>query len=181
MRKRGKYMKEEKGVFLTVFLTMLLIPLFSFASYPVMQYPNVTPMEKMHPNGKYVVYVEKGSKWQEAGSIYFDKYFRERDIDLTDYISRDNTIKVRLLQQGGGAAHIDSVSFGEKSPIDVKGIENGLQKLSKQDFDVVDAFNKSMEITFPTNSDNRILKLTARVENTKISKIPFQFPHSKFI
>ncbi|MBS3951798.1 MAG: hypothetical protein KGZ88_02490 [Methylomicrobium sp.] len=169
-------MKEEKGVFLTVFLIMLLIPLFSFASYPVMQYPNVTPMEKMHPNGKYVVYVEKGSKWQEAGSIYFDKYFREKEIDLTDYISSDNTIKVRLLQQGGGAAHIDSVSFGEKSPIDVKGIENGLQKLSKQDFDVVDAFNKSMEITFPTNSDNRILKLTARVENTKISKIPFQFP-----
>ena len=53
-------MKEGKGVFLIVFLTMLLIPLFAFASYPVIQYPNVTPMEKMHPNGKYVVYVEKG-------------------------------------------------------------------------------------------------------------------------
>ena len=120
--------------------------------------------------------LKKGDKWQEAGSISFDKYFREREIDLTDHISNEGNIKVRLLQKGGGAAHIDSVSLGEKSPIEVKGIDNGLQKVSKQDFDVIDAFNKSIEITFPKNSNNKILKLTARVENTQISKIPFQFP-----
>ena len=103
-------MKEGKGVFWAVLLTMLLIPLIAFASYPANQYPNVTPIEKMHPNGKYIVYVEKEGKWQEAGSINFDKYFREREIDLTDYISNEGNIRVRLLQQGGGAAHIDSVS-----------------------------------------------------------------------
>ena len=113
-------MKEGKGVFLTLLLTMLLIPLGAFASYTVNQYPYVPAIEKMHPNGKYIVYVEKEGKWQEAGSISFDKYFREREIDLTDYISNEGNIRVRLLQQGGGAAHIDSVSLGDKSPMEVR-------------------------------------------------------------
>lgn len=169
-------MKGCKEVFLTVFFVMLLAPLVAFASYTTQQYPNVTPIEKIHPNGKYIVYVEKGGNWQEAGSISFDMYFREREIDIKNYISNEGNIRVRLLQQGGGAAQIDSVTLGDKSPIEVRGIENGLKKLSDKDFDVIDAFNKSIEMTFPFNRDHMILKLTARVEAARISKVPFQFP-----
>ena len=169
-------MKEYKEVFLSVFLSMLLVPLVAYASYTANQYSNVPPIDKMHPNGKYIVYIEKGDKWQESGSISFDKYFREREIDLRGYISGEGNIRVRLLQQGGGAAHIDSVSLGDKSPIEVRGIENGLKKLSDKDFDVIDVFNKSIDMTFSSDIGNSILKLTARVEDTTISKIPFQFP-----
>jgi hypothetical protein len=176
MLKRGQIMKLGKEVFLTVLFAMLFMPLVAGASYPVHQYPNITPIEKMQPNGKYIVYVEKEGIWQEVGSISFDMYFRERQINLTDYISDNRNIKVRLVQQGGGAAHIDSVSLGDKSPIEVKAIENGLKKLSGTDFDVIEAFNKRIEMTFPVNRDNKILKLTARVESAVISKVPFQFP-----
>jgi hypothetical protein len=169
-------MKGCKEVFLTVFFVVLLVPLVAFASYTTQQYPNVTPIEKMHPNGKYIVYVEKGGNWQEAGSISFDMYFREREIDIKNYISNAGNIRVRLLQQGGGAAQIDSVTLGGKSPTEVRGIENGLKKLSDKDFDVIDAFNKSIEMTFPFNRDHMILKLTARVEAARIIKVPFQFP-----
>jgi len=130
----------------------------------------------MQPNGKYVVYVKKEGAWQEVGSISFDMYFRERQIDLTDHKSDNGTIEVRIVQEGGGAAHIDSVTLGDKSPIEVRDIENGLKKLSGKDFDVIDAFNKSIEMTFPVSRENKILKLTARVESTIISKVPFQFP-----
>jgi len=169
-------MKRYKEVFLSVFLLMLLIPLVALASYTANQYPNVPPIEKMHPNGKYIVYVEKGDKWQEAGIISCDKYFREREIDLRGYITNRGNVSIRLLHQGGGAAHIDSVFLGDRSPIEVRGIKNGLKKLSEKDFDVIDVFNKSIDITFSSDIGNSILKLTARVEDTSISKVPFQFP-----
>lgn len=169
-------MKEGKGLLPAVLFIIFLIPLAAFASYPVSQYPTITPIEKMHPNGNYAVYIEKEGKWQEAGSISFDKYFRDREIDLTGYISNKGKIRVRLVQQGGGAAHMDSVSLGDKSPIQVRDIVNGVKKLSKNDFDVIDAFNKCIEMTFPLKRNSGILKLTARVESATISKVPFQFP-----
>ena len=169
-------MKGVKEVFLTVLFAMFFMPLVAGASYPMHQYPNITPIEKMQPNGKYIVYVEKEGTWQEVGSINFDMYFRERQIDLTSSISDKRTIEVRLVQQGGGAAHIDSVSLGDKSPIEVRTIENGFKKLSEKDFDVIEASNKSIEITFPMSRGNKILKLAARVESDTISKVPFQFP-----
>jgi hypothetical protein len=93
-------MKVGKGVFLTVLFAMLFMPLVAGASYPVHQYPNVTLIETMNPNGKYVVYIEKAGTWLEAGSISFDKYFREREIDLKKYISDVSNTKVRLVQKG---------------------------------------------------------------------------------
>jgi hypothetical protein len=94
----------------------------------------------MHPNGKYKIYVEKEGAWQKAGSISFDQYFRERQIDLEDHISDNHHIKIRLSQQGGGAAHIDSVSLGNKLPIEVKSVENGLTKTFKSKANYVTLF-----------------------------------------
>jgi hypothetical protein len=176
MQKGGYIMKLGQEVLLTVFFAVLLMPFAAGATYPVHQYPNITPIEKMQPNGKYIIYVEKEGTWQEVGSISFDRYFRERQIDLKNYTSDNSNIQVRLVQQGGGAAHMDSVSLGDKSPIEVKAIENGLKKLSGTDFDVIDVFNKRIEMTFPVSADSKILKLTARVESPTISKVPFQFP-----
>jgi hypothetical protein len=128
--------------------------------------------------GKYFVYVEKGKHFVEAGSLSFDKYFRSIEMNLSDYVSGGEDVKIRLVQKGGGAAHIDAVLLGGRPPVEVKGIEDvlALKKVSQKDFDVVDAFGKTLELVFPSGGSDRVLSLTARVEGTRISEIPFQFP-----
>ena len=55
-----------------------------------------------------------------------------------------------------------------------------LSKISRKDFDVIDAFGKTFELVFPATGKNRELSLTARVEGKRISEMPFQFPSENF-
>jgi hypothetical protein len=168
-------MKKIKGFILISVLTLLLFPALTFASYPANQYPDVPPIEKMQQNGEYTVYVEQGGKWQEAGEITYDEFFRERSVDLRKYLSGNEKVRIKLIQKGGEAAHIDSVFLGNRPPVEVIGVAKGLRKLSKKDFDVIDAFGKSIEVIFNGNVKDKTLKLTARVEGINRG-IPFQFP-----
>ena len=82
------------------------------------------------------------------------------------------------MEKGGDAAHIDSVLLGSVAPEKIKGNQDALtlKKLSKRDFDVIDAFDKTLELTFPAAGKDTILHFTGRIEPNKISKNPFQFP-----
>jgi hypothetical protein len=171
-------MIKNKGIIYFIsMLSMLLFPMITLASYsrPYNDY-FTTPLEKMISHGEYVIYVLKGGTWQKAGKLTYDKYFRERKIDLSEYLLSDKKAHIRLVQKGGGAAHIDSVLLGGNPPLEVKNVENGLKKLSTKDFDVVDAFEKSIEVVFNGNGEDKTLKLTARVEDTVIRGVPFVFP-----
>lgn len=128
--------------------------------------------------GEYVVYVLRHRDWREVGALSFDQDFRSKELDLGGYVSGGANVKVRLVQNGGGAAHIDAAFVGNKAPAEVKGIDDrlALKKLSTRDFDVVDAFDKSVELVFPSAGTGTVLSLTARVEGTRISETPFQFP-----
>ena len=166
----------------TAFLIALLflLPTFIVAAPEITPLPSLglSSIEKLNPQGVYVIYIFKDGEWQEVGSLSFDRFFREREIDLVSYLPAYEVAKIRLVQKGGGAAHIDSVFLGGRPPIEVKGIEDNtaLEKLSGKDFDVVDAYHKSMEFVFLANGENNILRLTARVEDETITKTPFQFP-----
>ncbi len=128
----------------------------------------------MNPNGEYAIYVFKENEWYEIGSLSYDKFFREREISIGSL--RGETVRIKLQQKGGGAAHIDSVFLGGNPPLQVNGGDAfELKKLSRKDFDVIDAFGKSIELIFPV-SGSSILNLTARVEGERISETPFLFP-----
>ena len=146
-----------------------------FASYPASQYPYVPPIEKMQHNGEYTIYVHNAGQWQEAGTLIFDEFFREREIDLGRYISGDEQTRIRIVQKGGEAAHIDSVFLGRRSPVDVAGNEAALRKLARKDFDVIDAYGRSIEVVFRKGIKDTTLRLTARVEDVN-KGVPFQFP-----
>jgi len=171
----------KKGKCITFSLVMLIMLLFSASAIAASQATQYHPLgvnsfENMIPNGEYDIYVFTEGKWQQTGKITFDKFFRERELDLSGFLSNGKEVKVKLVQKGGGAAHIDSVFLGGSPPVAVEGIQNGLKKLSKKDFDVADAFGKEILITFPEKSKDSVLRLTARVESTIISETPFQFP-----
>ncbi|HTG00113.1 MAG TPA: hypothetical protein VK654_05955, partial [Nitrospirota bacterium] len=148
--------------------------------------PRVTPLpslginsvEKMAPNGDYVVFVWKDQEWKRAGSISYDRFFRERTLDLANFITADEPARVRIAQQGGGAAHIDAALLGGASPATIRGSRDAraLEKVSTKDADVIDSFHKVIELAYPAGRKNCTLSLTARVENSTISKTPFQFP-----
>ncbi|MEK6743400.1 MAG: CFI-box-CTERM domain-containing protein [Nitrospirota bacterium] len=165
-----------------VVAAVCVVVFLSFASAG----PKVTPLaplginaaDKMVPNGEYVVSVWKNGSWQKAGSLSCDRFFRERTLDLAGLVVAGQPARIRISQQGGGAAHIDAALLGGVTPEQVKGTVGSrtLAKISKQDFDVLDSFKKNIVLTFPANRTGSTLSLTARVESLEISKTPFQFP-----
>jgi hypothetical protein len=139
-------------------------------------------LEKMKPNGAYTISIRQGNKWKEAGRLSFDRFLREREIDLSGFtpMDDDQNLIVRINQTGGGAAHIDSVFIGNQPPKLLRNINTQqiLKKLSHRDMDVIEATRKSFEMVFPTRGTDKKLRLTARVENRIILTTPFQFPQA---
>ncbi len=172
-------MKNARG-FLIV-LTFVLIFLFPFNSHSAITkdlYKNyyVPAFELQRNNGEFIVYIVKDNSYKEAGKLSFNKYFTQKDLDLSKYVKQGELVNIILSQKGGGASHIDSISLGGKPPVKINGNENGLKKLSKKDFDVIDSHNKSIKISFNNDIKDYTLSLTARIEETIISKTPFRFP-----
>lgn len=175
-----------------MFLFLLIVSSTAFGAAPSATTLGLNPIDKMKPNGEYIVEVLKDGKWLEAGQLSFDKYYRDRQLDLAKFITVNEPVKIRLMEKGGGAAHIDQISLGGASPVGAQFIGASdavgspqphgtiLKKVSKKDFDVIDAFEKTLEFTFPAVNAGAIqlpLRLTARVEPTVISETPFQYPY----
>lgn len=142
----------------------------------------INSIDKMKPQGDFTIYVWQGKKWVKSGSLAYDRFLREREIDLSSVLKDKGKVKIKIVQKGGEAAHIDSVFLGGAPPQEVKGItdELALQKLSKKDLDVTNAFNKKLELTFPEQGDKK-LSLTARIEGPIKTGIPFYFPRENLM
>ncbi len=61
---------------------LLTIPVIAFGSYPSFYYPNVPVFNEKTTNGVFHVYVEREQKWEDAGVLSFDRYFRPRTLDI---------------------------------------------------------------------------------------------------
>lgn len=170
----------KKIIYLLIVATFLLFSFTSFAytyakSYIYKDY-QIPINEIQKKNGEFIVYILKGNSYQEVARIPFNKYLINKSIDLSNYITKDRLINIMLIQNGGGASHIDSIFLGGKSPINVYDIKDGIKKLSKADFDVIDSYNKPIKLSFDNNVKDYKLNLTARIEETEIFKVPFNFP-----
>jgi len=166
-----------KKVLLIIFGAFLLtIPVIAFGSYPFFYYPNVPVFNEKTTNGVFHVYVEREQKWEDAGILSFDKYFRPRTLDITNHVVGRNTVKIKLIKEGGGSAHIDSVLLNSRPALSASGVGADLNKLVKDDFDVADASGKGIELEFNGTEGSAILSLSARIEELVIAKTPFQYP-----
>ena len=163
------------------FLNFCIIGLFSitliqqdaFTLQTKTTYLGLNSIDKMNPAGTYDIYVQKDSKWQKAGSIGNDRFLREMTADLSAYMpGGESRVKIRIVQKGGGAAHIDSVFLGGRAAVSAEGAL--LAKISKKDKDVADAFGKIIELEF--NNSGTVLSIAARIESKTIGKEPFKFP-----
>jgi hypothetical protein len=161
----------------------MAVSLLLFVLLPAFVIAGPTPTKLVLENaqqliGLYEISVFKNGQWQQVGSLEYSKFLREKKIDLGQFFPSEKNIKLKLIQKGGGAAHIDAVFLGGVPPSNITGSGEklALKKLSKRDFDVLDAFEKSLELNFTGTHPDKTLKLTARIEPKTISKTPFQFP-----
>ncbi|MCX8031234.1 MAG: hypothetical protein N3A59_06630, partial [Thermodesulfovibrionales bacterium] len=167
-------MRKVQSLVLILFL--LMIPVIASGSYSSFHYPNLPVFSEGKANGTFNLYVQKEGKWQEAGKLSYDRYLRQKALDLTKFMGKEETLKIKLIKQGGGNAHIDSVLLNGNPPLSISGIEANLKKLTKDDFDVVDASGGEIELQFSKSEGTAILSLTARIEEKEVSKTPFQYP-----
>jgi len=136
-------MKSKLFVSAIMILCSSLI-LFGAQTLPqVKKFPHLdlNSLEKMKPNGEYVIGVWKDGRWQEAGRLAYDKFLREQEFDLSPYLAGTDAPKIQITEQGPGAAHIDSVLLGGRPPEATKGPDSGriLRKLSVKDNDIINA------------------------------------------
>jgi len=128
-----------------------------------------------HVSGYSVEVLLKGN-WGKAGFLPFNHYFSQKVLGLKPFLGDRQEARIRIRQEGGAAAHIDSVSIEGKVPRLVSGLSesNVYRKLAKRDFDVVDAYQRTIELIFDLKGvQERTVNLVERVEPHEISKVPF--------
>ncbi|MBI5631875.1 MAG: carboxypeptidase regulatory-like domain-containing protein [Nitrospirae bacterium] len=175
-------MKGERicfRVYFSLALLLLLLPVLVFANPEVIKTTaqNLNSLEKMKPNGEYNIEVFRDSKWQQAGSLAFDQFFSEKTVEIAPSAT-DETVRIKITQKGGHAAHIDAVFLGAVPPVEARGEDASLimKKISQKDFDVMDASGKETELVFKATGTSSSLSITARIEGERISETPFQYP-----
>ncbi len=137
-----------------------------------------TLMTPFDPQGGFEVQVLVAGSWQRVGEIACDRYVRERGLELPAAALAAPQVRVRLVQHGGGAAQIDRVTLGEAPPARIAGASepDAVGLAARRDNDVLDAFGKTIELTFPGRARGAALRLAARVEPKVNEGSPFAFP-----
>ena len=135
-------------------------------------------IERETSRGTISVEVLKNDKWHSVGELIYDRSLKEKHLVVEATKNDGAQTKLRLIQHGGGAAHLDAVTLGGAAPTAIQGALDDFaeRKIAKKDYDVIDIYQKTIELTFPPHRFNHTLKITARIEPQDISKTPFQFP-----
>jgi hypothetical protein len=162
-------------------LAGLLVVLLAVAAVPVAATgtaPRPTFMTPFDPQGGFEVQVLVGGFWQRVGELPCDRYVREHGIQLPAAALAAPRVRVRLVQHGGGAAQIDQVALGAAAATRVAGATepDAVVLAARRDNDVLDAFGRTIELTFPGRTRDGALRLAARVEPKVNEGSPFAFP-----
>ncbi len=119
----------------------------------------------------YRIYVKAPGGWVAQEELYLSKYYETASIDLSGLLPDvDGEYKVRIVQQGGIAAHIDYVALSDGSPITpssatcIDDEADILHKVVSLDNDVADASGKTIECAWADGSSAPVLLLNANQE-----------------
>jgi len=162
-------------------LAIITVMILGVAGAPPVSATNTplmpTFMTPFLPQGGFGVQAMVDGVWQRVGDLSCDRYVRERTLVLPAGALGARHVRVRLVEHGGGAAHIDSVVLGNTPPIRVVGAAEpaALSLVAHRDNDLLDAFQKTIEMTFPVGCGS-VLRVSARVEGEVNEGAPLAFP-----
>jgi hypothetical protein len=122
-------------------------------------------------NGVYEVQVLSGGTWRTVASPGFGLGYGVQAVSLGGAFDQ-----VRLVQSGGTAAQLDSVSLDGQAASAVAGSPDALvlAKLRATDSDVVNALGDALTLTFPASGS--ALRIVGRVQGDISWAMPFEYP-----
>ena len=87
------------------------VSLLFFVLLPVWVIAGPTPIKSglestPQPIGLFEISILKDGQWQHAGILAYSKFLREETIDLGQFFPENGEIRLKLTQQGGGAAFL---------------------------------------------------------------------------
>jgi subtilase family serine protease/flagellar hook assembly protein FlgD/squalene cyclase len=149
----------------------------------------------------YHISTWSGSDWVERGVLHYRRFFREQQLDLSDYLPDvDGEYKVRIRQIGKEAAHVESVALlsGKRRAIPSSAVkleksmfaslmemisdsprgEEALASVSHNDYEVLDLFESEIQVEWQdvARTGQVILALNAREEAlSKLKTLPFTY------
>ncbi|RLF39112.1 MAG: hypothetical protein DRN12_07410, partial [Thermoplasmata archaeon] len=119
----------------------------------------------------YSIYVKTVNGWELQKELHFFKNYETVSLDLSNVLPDvDGECKVRIMQHGGIAAHIDYVAlfdripFAPASAICINDGSNVLHKILHEDNDVADAWEKTIEVTWDKSVSSPTLLFRANEE-----------------
>lgn len=122
-------------------------------------------------NGDFAVQVLADGAWRTVSTASFGTQYTSALVALPgDYDA------VRLVQNGGTAAQLDSVLLGGSGPVSAEGLDDPLAvaKLQATDCDVTNVYAQAVVLRFGGAASN--LELTARVQGDMTGTFPFEYP-----
>ena len=170
--KRRKMIRSDKK------RVILLSTVFLFASCALLCCGHAAG----ESGASYDVYVKTVDGWTLQEQLCLSKYYETVSIDLSGVLPDvDGEYTVRIVQQGGIAAHIDYVALSDGTPIvptSATCIDDGcdiLRKVVSLDNDVADAWGKTIECTWESNVSSLVLIVNANIEHYTI-EAPIRTP-----
>jgi hypothetical protein len=142
----------------------------------VLARPDSRPPAASLPGFEVLALVD--GSWTPVGNLAFGPSYREAVLLLPASALASLPVRVRLVQRGGGAAHVDRVALGTTAPTVLVGAPEpeALALVLRRDDDVLDASGRTLELSFPDPFPEGALRLAARVEPERIPGSPFAFP-----
>ncbi len=134
-------------------------------------YPGDDLSSQAFHNGCYNISSYENNEWLSKGELCYDEFLRLKSKE----IYAENTLRIRITKNGGGAAHIGFIKFNGKYPVSGSVTKKELAKIEGTKFDVINA-EKPLEFRFDNVRGTGKLELSARIEKKVISKFPFMFP-----
>ncbi len=163
---------------ISLFLIALCSPVFA-TNKSKTTYLDLQSRHAFKPNGKLTIYIDENGSWNYVASMEFDRFLRDKTVDLDKYLKNKKETKIKIVKSTGGSSHLDFVSLSGTAPFSTKSKDRELtlKKLSKKDFDVINADTNGIELHFK-DLKNSTLELRARIESLRVRETTFKFPPS---
>ena len=156
-------------------LILLLLSLFIATNGFTQQKVIQLGLNSQEPNGTFNVSLLQDDVWIDLGRLPFQMNYTAQELEVPEALGDAESLSVRIMKQGGGASHIDSISIPGFS---LTSGHSELYKLRQTDHDVVDS-SAPLILQFTKHSDSFLygkIEIIARIEAETIGTTPFRFP-----
>ncbi len=135
-------------------------------------------------NGYFNVYYFSEDSWVFLDALPANMYFTDHFLNLPSDVLKHEFISIKILKDGGGKAHLDSISIDGVNPLtvsDLVGSHTG--KVVSTDHDVIEVGERGLTFEFSKRQiesvhSDLILTFNGRIESEVIGQIPFVYPRS---